>query len=126
MNEALRQLEALLSGAAAVPPRFGANSRYHGVPTRTCAGPDGRPVTYLERRFVPAPQTALTAQLHTVQQGDRLDLLAARAIGDPEQWWKIADANGAMAPEQLTEQPGRVLRIGLPAGLTGPTGGAGS
>ncbi len=126
MNDALRQLEALLSGAAAVPPRFAANSRYHGVPTRTLAGPDGRSVNYLERRFVPAPETALSAQCHTVQQGDRLDLLAARTIGDPEQWWKIADANAAMVPEQLTDRPGRVLRIGLPAGFTGPTGGAGS
>ena len=35
MNEALRQLDALLSNAAAVSPRFPPNSRYNGLPTLT-------------------------------------------------------------------------------------------
>jgi hypothetical protein len=31
--------------------------------------------------------------LHLVADGDRLDLLAFKYYGDPEQWWLIADAN---------------------------------
>lgn len=30
---------------------------------------------------------------YTVRQGDRIDLLADRFLGDAELWWKIADAN---------------------------------
>ena len=45
--------------------------------------------------------------------------VAALHLGDPEQFWRIADANGAIAPEQLTDEPGRRLRITLPAGVPG-------
>ena len=51
--------------------------------------------------------------------GDRLDNLAQRYIGDPEQFWRLCDANGAMRPDELTEVIGRRLRITLPAGLAG-------
>jgi hypothetical protein len=51
---------------------------------------------------------------HTVTQGDRLDNLAARYVGDPEQFWRICDANDVLRPEDLTEEAGRAIRIGLP------------
>jgi nucleoid-associated protein YgaU len=47
-------------------------------------------------------------------QGDRLDNLAARYLGDPEQFWKICDANNVLRPDELTEEIGRVVRIALP------------
>lgn len=122
MNEALRQLEALLSQSTAVPARFAPNSRYHGLPTLQVPGPDGRPVAYVARRFVPDPSQLALAAEHRVTQGDRLDLLAARYLADPEQWWKIADANGALRPEDLCEAIGAALRIALPEGFTGPGG----
>ena len=56
-----------------------------------------------------------------VQGGDRLDRLAATHLGDPIQYWRIADGNGAQAPSEL-EHPGDTLRLTLPAGLGG--GGA--
>lgn len=31
--------------------------------------------------------------MHLIVAGDRLDILAFRAYGDPEFWWRIADAN---------------------------------
>jgi len=49
--------------------------------------------------------------------GDRPDLMAARAIGDPEQWWKIADANAVIDPSELTENIGVFVRITLPEGI---------
>ena len=67
-------------------------------------------MTYLARRFVPqpgAPNFATVAQ-HTVRQGDRLDLIAAKYLGDPLMFWLICDANGAIRPNALVETPGTV------------------
>ena len=41
---------------------------------------------------------------------DRLDLVAFRYFQDPEQFWRICDANGALWPDDLLE-PGNVLLI---------------
>ncbi len=48
--------------------------------------------------------------------GDRLDLIAHRYLGDPELYWRICDANRALRPEELTAEPGRrlVIPIGMP------------
>jgi hypothetical protein len=40
---------------------------------------------------------------------------------DAEQFWRIADANAALHPNELTAQPGRRLRITLPEGIPGPS-----
>jgi hypothetical protein len=58
-------------------------------------------------------------QEYTVVEGDRLDNVAAKFIGDPEQFWQICDANAAMRPDELTETIGRRLRITLPEGIPG-------
>ena len=122
MNEALRKLEALLSNAAAVPPRFPPNSRYNGIPVLALTRPDGRAVAYLARRFIPPVDSRTFVREHAVVHGDRLDLLAGRHLGDPEQWWKIADTNTTLRPEQLTETPGRRLLIAAPDGFAGSAG----
>jgi nucleoid-associated protein YgaU len=44
-----------------------------------------------------------------VKQSDRLDLIAARTLGDPLLFWRIADANDAMNPFDLLTR--RALRI---------------
>jgi hypothetical protein len=46
--------------------------------------------------------------------GDRLDLIAARALGDAEHFWQVCDANNAMNPFDLTAEVGSTLRIPLP------------
>jgi hypothetical protein len=102
---------------------FPATSRYAGVETTKLELPDGREVVYLRRRFVPSPDRFALLQLYVVAPGDRLDNVTARFIGDPEQFWRIADANGALRPEELVERPGRPLRITLPEGLPGVPGG---
>ena len=56
----------------------------------------------------------MTLVEHTVTQGDRLDNLATRYVGDPEQFWRICDANDVLRPEELTEEIGRIIKIGLP------------
>lgn len=102
---------------------FPANSRYNGIPTAVLTVPDGTPegknIVYLTRRFVPPPQTFQLIQEHTVTQGERLDNIAAQYLGDPELFWRLCDANGAIRPEELIETAGRKLRITLPEGVQG-------
>ncbi len=96
---------------------FTASSRYHGIPTTAGQLPDGRTVVYVRRRFLPHPEDLALIGQHLVQPGERLDLIAFKEFGDPEQAWRIADANRAMRPDDLTDLPGWLLRITLPAGL---------
>jgi hypothetical protein len=98
---------------------FPPTSRYYGIETATLQTPDGRTVTYLRRRFLPSPSRFALLQEHVVVQGDRLDNVTARYLGDPEAFWRVADANAAMRAEELTERVGRRLRITLPEGIPG-------
>ena len=102
--------------------RFPPNSRYHDVPTKTLELPDGEVLVYLARRFAPPPERLSTLGEHMVTQGDRLDNISGRYLGDPEQFWRICDANAAMHPDELTEEVGRRLRITLPEGIPGVAG----
>lgn len=110
-----RMLAAPGLRATAFPP----TSRYHGIDTLSLPGPDGTLVVYLRRRFVPPPERFALQQLHSVMAGDRLDKLAARYLGDPEQFWQVCDANDAVRPDELIETVGRRLRITLPEGIPG-------
>jgi hypothetical protein len=101
------------------PAYFSPTSRYHLIDTATWQAPDGRPIVYVRRRFVPHPEQFALLHEHLVAEGDRLDQLAARYLGDPEQFWRLCDANRALRPEELTETPGRRLRITLPEGVPG-------
>ena len=76
-------------------------------------------ITYVRRRFVPPPERFSLLLEHPVAEGDRLDNITAQYLGDPEQFWRVADANGAIAPEELTDTVGRRLRITLPEGVPG-------
>jgi hypothetical protein len=98
---------------------FQATSRYFGAETATIETPDGKTIVYLKRRFVPPPERFSLLQEHAVTQGERLDNITARYLGDPEQFWRVCDANGAMRPDELTETIGRRLRITLPEGIPG-------
>ena len=101
--------------------KFSPTSRYHDVEIATVDGPDGRPIAYLRRRFAPQPDRFALLRAHSVRAGERLDHLAAQYLGDSEQFWRIADANGAIAPETLTDDAGTVVRITLPADVPAMT-----
>ena len=47
-------------------------------------------------------------------QGDRLDNVTAKYLGDPTQFWRVADANDTLRPEELTAEIGRTITIALP------------
>lgn len=93
---------------------FQYTSRYYSLETAVFVTPDGREVRYVRRRFLPQGDAMPLLAEVTVTQGDRLDLIAYRTLGDPEQFWRVCDANNAMNPVELTEEPGRRLRIADP------------
>lgn len=93
---------------------FDPNSRYYNLETAVLQTSDGGQLAYKRRRFLPRGELMpLLAQV-TVVEGDRLDLITSRLLSDPEQFWRVADANNAMDPADLTREPGSVVRIGLP------------
>jgi hypothetical protein len=93
---------------------FTPTSRYYALPTKQLTTLDGRRVTYVQRRFVPPASTFQRLGEVVVRQGDRLDNITARTLGDPEQFWQLCDANNAMNPPELTAEFGRRLRIPVP------------
>ncbi len=95
---------------------FPVTSRYARIETAQLEAANGRTIIYLRRRFVPGDKNMVTLIEHTVTQGERLDNITARYLGDPEQFWRVCDANNAMRPDELTEDVGRRLRIPLPQG----------
>jgi hypothetical protein len=118
VTDAQQRLDAILAQATSAPA-FPANSRYHAIPVAALELPDRPTIAYLRRRFVPPPDELAPLREHTVVQGDRLDLLAASYLGDPELFWRLCDANGAMRPDELTAVVGRRLRVSLPEGVPG-------
>ena len=103
---------------------FTITSRYYSVETAQLVTADGKTIVYLRRRRVPQPEEFATLQEHRVVDGDRLDNITAQFLGDPEQFWRLCDANNAMEPNELTESPGRVIRITLPEGIPGNSNNA--
>jgi hypothetical protein len=93
---------------------FEPTSRYASIETAKWSTDDGRVITYKRRRFLPPPESLALLVEVTVAQADRLDLIAARTLGDPEQFWRICDASGAMNPAELTAEPGGTVRVPAP------------
>jgi hypothetical protein len=93
---------------------FPPTSRYYGIETAKSVAADGGETVYLRRRFLPDLRTIIVLVEHTVAEGDRLDNVTARYLGDPEQFWRVGDANEEMQPARLTAEVGRVIRIPLP------------
>ena len=80
--------------------RFPPHSRYAATPVVSQTDDDGTERRYLARRFI-APT-------------DAAPVLAQQYYGDPLLGWRIADANRALDPADLTVNPGDVLRIVSP------------
>jgi hypothetical protein len=104
-------------GQGAMPmPAFDPRSRYFELSAQPAVYQDerGRAIPYLRRRFL--PQGARMPLLGEVvpAPGDRLDLIAARTLGDPLLAWRICDANDAMNPFDLLLEREGPLRVPLP------------
>ena len=112
-------IEALFGAGLLPKTDFLPESRYHGSDVRTLTGSDGAPIAYLARRLAPSPERFATLGVHRVAEGERLDLIAAKLIGDPERFWSLCDANGAIWPDEL-EQAEAVVRHTLPIDVPPP------
>jgi hypothetical protein len=93
---------------------FTHTSRYYKLKTLTLKAADGRRISYKRRRILPQNQAVNLLVEVTVTEGDRLDVITARTLGDPEQFWRICDANAAMHPDEMTAEIGRRLRVPVP------------
>ncbi len=120
MTDPMQALQTMLQAGGSDVAEFPPNSRYNGSGTCTLTTIDGRTIVYLKRRLVPPPEQFSLIQEHSVVQGDRMDNLAAKYLGDPEQFWRLCDANGAIRPDELTDTIGNNIRITLPQGIPGP------
>jgi hypothetical protein len=92
---------------------FPVNSRYHDIETTILEREGQEPIVYLRRRFVPLNGTRFFLGTHPVSEGERLDHLAAKYLGDPELFWRLCDANSAMRPQDLTDEIGEGIKIPL-------------
>jgi hypothetical protein len=96
---------------------FDPTSRYYKIDlaTFTVTDPDGLPreIRYARRRFIPSGSAMPALLEYTMVQGDRLDNITARLLGDPTQFWRVCDANLVMRPEDL-ERIGRIVKVTLP------------
>lgn len=99
-----------------IPP----TSRYAATEIKLLELPGGDHVPYLARRLVPKPERFADIGKHVVSQSERPDHAAYAVLGDPEQFWRLCDANRVLRPEELTAAPGTVLRVTLPEGIAGP------
>jgi hypothetical protein len=93
---------------------FDPTSRYARLAVLTFTTPALTPIAYVSRRFLPRPETLPLLGETAARSDDRPDLIAARTLGDPTAFWRVADANLVMDPAEMVESPGRVLRIPVP------------
>lgn len=92
---------------------FEHTSRYSGIRTAVYES-GGERIVYKRRRFLPQGEGLPLLASVAVGEQDRLDLIAARTLGDPELFWRVCDANDAMNPFDLTAETGRTLRVPVP------------
>ncbi len=115
MSEIAKLLAPPTADKASFPP----DSRYHGLPLRHTTLPDGREIAYVGRRFLPPLEAYERIALHEVRDGDRLDLIAAQYFGDPEQGWRIAEANGVRDPRDVLSEAGSRIAIAAASTIEG-------
>jgi nucleoid-associated protein YgaU len=110
-------IESLVKSAAGTGGPTKPSSRYYGDAVETVTRADGVTVAYLRRRIVPPPEVYPALQQYVIVDGDRLDNLAAKFLGDPLLFWMICDANGATDPDELTAQVGRTIQIPMASAI---------
>lgn len=86
-------------------------SRYCDSEIKQWVAADGREIPYLARRLLPSLESFTHLAEHSVSQGERLDHITWRYLGDPELFWQICDVNAVMNPPALTAEVGRRINI---------------
>lgn len=112
-------LQVILQQAGLKPNYFSPTSRYFNLETKILESGTQSNIAYVKRRFIAPPEHFQLLQEHKVNEGERMDHIANQYLGDPEQFWRICDANAAMDPNDLTDTIGGTIRITLPEGIPG-------
>ena len=86
---------------------FLGNSRYAKTPQVTAVAADGRTVTAVKLRQLPA----VTGDPTPVLGQDHLDTIAFSKYQDGTMYWHIADANTELEAEELTRVVGRIIEV---------------
>lgn len=92
-------------------------SRYVHLETVWHELPDGRRVAYKRRRLLPDVAAIPSLGRTPLIRGERVDLLSARVLGDPTQYWRLLDANGLMRSEDLGvagDEPAPAIVVPMP------------
>ncbi|MEL6718709.1 MAG: LysM domain-containing protein [Bacteroidota bacterium] len=110
-------LQLIMQQTGVTNSHFSPTSRYFGIAVEVLQTEQQGEVAYVKRRMIAPPEHFQLLQEHSVTQGERLDHIAHQYLGDPEQFWRICDANAAMHPNELTEHIGSKIRITLPEGV---------
>jgi hypothetical protein len=110
-------MQAMVQAAAGTGAPTNQDSRYYGFTVEYFTQPDGSQAAYLQRRIIPQPSVYTALQNYVIVDGDRLDNLAYKFLGDPLLYWMICDANGATDPDELTAEAGRTIQIPLTSGI---------
>lgn len=90
---------------------FFRGSRYELIEEAEYSAPSGRIIRYKRMRLI---RRTVATQRYVVRDGDRHDLIAAVALGDPERFWQLCDANGTMRPADLADPQGKVIAVPAP------------
>ena len=86
---------------------FRDNSRYGRVNQDEVELPDGRTVTVVRLRRLPATPGSPVL----VKGNDQLDIMAQRKYGDATWYWHIADANTELQANDLVKKTGRTIQV---------------
>jgi copper chaperone CopZ len=73
---------------------FAKGSRYRNLPQSSSLTSRGERIQGVDLRLIPARAGTF---LHTIQDSDRLDLLAFKYYGDATKWWQISDTNAEVS-----------------------------
>ncbi|SRR6266481_1978761 len=76
---------------------FAPNSRYANLPQCQVTQADGTTVTAVKLRRLPQ----VTGDPTTINDNDRLDIIAGQEYGDGSMFWHIADANTELSARDL-------------------------
>lgn len=87
---------------------FDAKSRYAKAETIVVKDGRGRAVAAVAPPDAPAQDLL---GYHIRREGEGLDYLAARYLGDPHGYWRIAEMNGAVHADQISE----LIETAIPA-----------
>ncbi len=77
---------------------FFPGSRYQNTGTYTITKPDG---SVISAARLPLPAQPPLQGFHRRQQGERLDLIAARYLNDATTFWQLCNASDALSPDAL-------------------------